>query len=255
MNEYNKLLELTDSKTVELGSSFKNLLGTWLQLGMSNYVVRNGTLSEGFEKLLPAQIYAQAIKEMYNLSNNIRSMKATAMEAQADLMDAEYEIEHKSFDYNPQDKMRAEVKVMRAKDKLVNALVTVEDQVRQLKEFDKVRQELEPEVLSKYKCIEDAEPENWEAVLKYRIAKNRIKDTQFVCHVPMPKDEKAKVAIKYDAPEAATWVLVADEKEINENFGGNIQKFLAAKEGSNVLSMEDKKWQKTTGLPSGPTLA
>lgn len=249
INEYDKIVSLTESDHVKLGDSFR--VHPWLQLGMSRYVCRNGTLSEGHEKLTDAQIYAQAIREMYNLASNIKMQKAQAMEAQADLMDAEEGLEKAE---KPSEKLRAEARLIQTRQRMINSLVNIEDQMRMLDEFNNVRQELEPIVTSKYKSIEDAEPDNWAAVLKYRVDKNRMNDKSFVCHVPLPMEEKAKLALKYDAPEAAVWLACAKEKEINELFGGDIKKYLQAKE-SNVFSLEEKKWQKPIGQPSGPTLA
>ncbi len=251
INEYDKIISLSDSEQVQLGASFKELLNTWLHLGMSRYVCRNGTLSEGHEKLTDAQIYAQSIREMYSLSTSIKQQRCQAMEAKADLMDYEEELAAAT---KPSAKLRLEAKVLSSQQRLVGALVMIEDQLRQMDEFNKVRQELEQAVTSKYNSIEDAEPSNWEAVLKYRVVKNRMNDKSAVCHVPIPMEQKAALAIKFDAPEAAIWLSSVKDEEINKKFGGDIRKYLQAQE-SNVFSLEEKKWQKPTGQPSGPTLA
>lgn len=251
INEYDKIISLSDSEQVQLGSSFKELLNTWLHLGMSRYVCRNGTLSEGHEKLTEAQIYAQSIREMYSLSVSIKQQRSQAMEAKADLMDYEEALQAET---KPSAKLRLEAKILTSQQRLVGALVMIEDQLRQMDEFNKVRQELEQSVTSKFKSIEEAEPSNWEAILKYRILKNRMNDKSAICHVPIAMDEKAALALKYDAPEAAIWLSSVKDAEINEKFGGDIKKYLQSKE-SNVFSLEEKKWQKPTGQPSGPTLA
>lgn len=213
MNEFDKLISLTEDDRVELGASFKELLNTWLHLGMSRFVCRNGTLSDGHEKLTSAQRYAQAIREMYTLANSIRMQKANAMEARADILDAESDL--KEANTEPQ-KLRAQAALMRAQEKLTTALVSVEDQLRQLDEFNAVRCELESDVLSKYKSIEDAELDNWRAVAKYRGMKRQLGYVEHLTHVPLPKEEKAKLGLEIGNPELVAWASLTEPDMVNK---------------------------------------
>lgn len=224
MDFYLEIEKISNDEKVTLGKKMSELLNKELCLGMTRYQVRNGSLSEGHEKITDAQRYYQCIREMYYLSSSIRDSKANSMIAQADLLDAkkEYEIaiEHSQ-------KLRAEAKILRAEEKLFCNLVQMQDSMRILDEFTKVYYELKPIIDKKYpNGIEQSEPDNWEAVLKYRIAKNKMHDSNFVCHVPMDKYKKAKIGLNYGAPEAAIWLATSDEEKISTEYKGDIKKYL-----------------------------
>lgn len=244
MNDFNKILEIANDKTVKLSNEFKELLGTELHLGMSNYVCKKGTLSDGFEKILPSQRYYQSIKEMWSYGNNIRETEATAMQAQAQLQ--LYTFLNRLFGWIPILSLFIKSKLMMATQRLTNLLVTIEDQVRILKAFNDVRIELQPEVRSKYKSIEEAEPDHWDAVLKYRIARQKLGKQEFLNHVPGTPEEKALMGLAYGAPEAAIWLAIEKEKEIDENFGGDMAKYLESKgylkliHDENIVSIKKK---------------
>ena len=237
MNNYEKLLQITDNDTIHLADSFKELLHKKLCLGMTRYVCRNGTLSDGHEKITPAQRYFQSIKEMHGLASNIRLMKIQAMEYQADLLDAEVawaEAKSKS------EELRAQSKLLMAQEKILGALITVEDQMRQLDEFNKVRQELEEFVESKYPDgIEQSEEDNWTAVAEYRSLLRQLGNPQNMTHVPLSQKKKAEVGLANNAIDLAAWMLVDSKAEIEADFGGDFKKFLEAK-FTNVNSLEHK---------------
>ena len=211
LSDYDKIIDLTKDTRVELGSGYSKLLDTWLQLGMSRYVCRNGTLSDSQEVILPVKRYTQAIKEMYYLASNIKAQKALAMEAQADLMDANEELK---MAVGNSDRLRAEAKKIKAESKLESALVTIQDQMRMLDEFNKVREELEPEVTSKYSCIEDAEKDHWESVAKYRHLKKQMGYSENLTHVPLDMDSKATLGLELQSPDLMAWAIVADQKKM-----------------------------------------
>ena len=208
MDTYSKIVDLTSSPTVTLCADFKDLLHTELCLGMTRYVCRNGTLSAGHEKVTTSQRYYQAVKECYGLAQNIKSQKVIAMEAQADLLDAQEMDEHKEA-----SKLRKQAAIMRAVNKLEGALVTIEDQMRQLDEFNKVRMELMAEVKAKYPLgIEQAEEDNWKAVAKYRYFKKAMGYSENLTHIPLPMDEQAKLGIEMESPDLMAWKLTVDQK-------------------------------------------
>lgn len=214
MQEFDKILELTGDERVELGASFKELLHKELCLGMTRYVCRYGTLSDGHEKITDAQRYYQAIKEMYGRAHEIRSQRANAMEAQADLLDANDLVERAK---TKQEKLRAEASQMRAHDRLVSSLVQVEDSLRQLDEFNKVRLELKASVQAQYpNGIEQAEEDNWVAVAKYRGLKRKLGYPEQLNHVPLEPTKKAQLSIDMHAPEMGAWLALQDSDKFEK---------------------------------------
>lgn len=212
MNDYEKLVKLTEDSRVELGERLKELMHTHLVLGQTRYVCRYGTLSDGHEKITEAQRYYQAIKELYGLSCNIRSQRVIAMEAQADLMDAEELLAAAS---KPSEKLRAEAKVARAKNALLGALVNVEDQMRMVDEYTKVINELAPIVEAKYPGgIEQAEEDNWKAVAEYRARRQAMGHNDNIHFVPLAPQAKAEVGLDYGRPELLLWTAVKDKEDI-----------------------------------------
>lgn len=169
MNQYQKLIEITSSPEVSLCSEIKELLGKELVLGMTRNTCRNGTLGEGFECLTDSQKYYQANKEVYMRSIEMKRLHANAKAAQADLLDANEEVEKASTESS---KLRARSKVELSELRLFETLVSAEDTYRQLDEFNKVRLELKDKVRAQYPDgIEQAEKDNWSAVAKYRFLK------------------------------------------------------------------------------------
>jgi len=170
--DYNKVLELLNDDKIELAKSFKDQINKKLALGMTKYVCKNGTLSDGHEKITDAQRYFQSIKEMYYYSIELENQRVLAMEAQADLMDAEELI---NVAKKPSQKLRAEAKLLKAKTALTNCLVNIEDKKRCLSAFNEVREELKEKVESQYpEGIEQAEEDNWKAVARYRMYKKKL---------------------------------------------------------------------------------
>jgi len=210
------ILKITSDERVELGVQMKELLNKELCLGMTRWVCRHGTLSDGFEKITPAQKYYQAIREVYNLSNNIRGNKAQALKAHADLLDAQ---EALALAEKPSQKLRAEADVMIATDRIAYLLVHVEDQMRQLDEFYKVYKELQPEVRAKYpEGIEQAEEDNWQAVAQYRLIKAQTPDLHKadMAAVPLPYETKAKYGLQFQRPDMMAPMILSDEKKMTE---------------------------------------
>lgn len=230
MQEFDKIIELTKDSRVELGASFKELLHKELALGMTRYVCRNGTLSDGHEKITDAQRYYQAIKEMYTRACEMANYKVLAMEAQADLIDANDELVVANNGGKASNILRAEAKVLRASNRLRDSLVNAEDLMRQLDEFNAVRLELKEKVQSQYpQGIEQAEKDNWEAVAKYRMAKKGLGYQEQVTHIPLDKESKARLGLRHGSPEMALWLAVSKEKEIELEYKGNIVNYLESK--------------------------
>lgn len=216
MQDFDKILTLTADEKVELGRSFKELLNKELMLGMSRYQCRYGTLSDGHERITDAQRYYAAVKEMWVRACAVAEFKAEALEAQAELLDAQ---EHKDRcnQYTKQsDKYRADARLMKAQNRLRGILVNIEDTMRQLDEFNRVRLELQDTVRAKYpEGIEQAELDNWKAVAQYRaFLENSTGQPQMLRHVPLPTEEKAALGVAFGKPELAAWQAVADSKQL-----------------------------------------
>jgi len=215
MDEFKKLVELADSPEIKLSQDFKNLLHTHLVLGQTRHVCRHGTLSEGHDKITPAQRYYQAMKEMYYLSGAIQDFKAAGMEAQADLLDAEGELKYLLADEENRtaDILRAEAKLLRAQRAIVDNLVSVEDRMRMVDEYNKVRLELKDYVESKYpEGIEQAEMDNWTAVHKWKALRQKATGTiERVTNICLPPEVKALEGIKMGKLDSAAALLAAND--------------------------------------------
>jgi len=225
LNYLEKIIELTDDERVTLGQSMKDLLNKELCLGMTRYVCRYGTLSDGFEKFTPAQRYYQAIREMYYKSNSIKAGKVRAMLAQADFMDAqdnlEYVLEHDKT--SASNKLRAEAKLMECTNNLGEILVQIQDDIRQLDEFTCVYKELQDEVRAKYpNGVEQAEPDNWRAVAEYRYLKSKTNDLgkADMAAVPLPMEEKAALGVRYQRADMMAPMIINDEHRMMQIVNG-----------------------------------
>lgn len=226
MTEFNKILKLAADERVELAESFKETIGKELVLGMTRYVCRYGTLSDGHEKITDAQRYYQAIKQMWSLQEGLNMAKANAMLAEADLRDAESELEKAEKDT---DKLRAEAKIILAKQRLMTLLVSFEDGIRQLDEFNKVRLELMPIVRAKYpEGIEQAEPDNWRAVAEYRMLKQKTPGlgAERLDNVPMSPEAKLKFGSVHGRLDAIAPALIRNKELIENKYNGNADLFI-----------------------------
>lgn len=226
MTEFTKILKLANDEKVELAESFKETLGKELVLGMTRYVCRYGTLSDGHEKITDAQRYYQAIKEMWSIQEGVNMAKANAMFAEADLRDAQVELKKAK---KKSDKLRAEAKILISQQRLLSLLVSVEDSVRQLDEFNKVRLELMPIVRAQYpKGIEQAEPDNWKAVAEYRMLKQQVPGVapERLDNIPMPPEEKSKLGLAYHRMDAIAPNVIRNKELIQTDYNGNADLFL-----------------------------
>ena len=215
MNIYDKLLELTDTDTVQLASEFRNSIGKELILGQTRFMCRYGTLSDGHEKLTESQRYYQSIKEMHSLASNMRVMRAQSMINQAKIIRAEEKLKKAKEDKNRADEFEAMGELAIAQESLLNNLTTVEDQTRMLDEYNKIRLELKPMVEAKYpEGIEQAEKDNWMAVLKHRINQRHAGLQQHLTHVPMDAQTKAEFGLEYNAPDLWSWLEVSDPQKM-----------------------------------------
>lgn len=246
MKSFESILKKADDSSVELTDEIKKLLGTELQFGMSNYVCQNGTLSDGFEKITPAQRYYQAVKECWTYGNSLQDTKATALQLQTKLkIDI---ILDKLFGWLPVFGFYFQGKKMQSTRSMAGLLMEIEDKTRVLNAFNEARLKLMPEVRSKYKSIEEAEPDNWEAVLKFRISRQKLGKQEFLNHVPGTAEEKALIGVAYNAPEAAMWLAIEKEKEIDK-FNGDMIKYLESlghlklitDESNNVVRLKKDK--------------
>lgn len=200
MTDYDKILELIDDERVKAGLSTNQDLGKTFTLGQTRYVWRYGTLSDGHEHFGPFRYY-QANREIYHLSNSIEDQRYTAMEAKADLIEANEKLESARSEA---EKLRYSAAVGKAKSKLRRALDQVQDSMRGLDECLKVKAELEPAVLAQYpQGIEQAEEDHWRTVFEYRAQKQALAGLQSpVDSVPLRPELKAALGQQYHRAEA-----------------------------------------------------
>lgn len=216
MNDLEKLSILIGDEKVQEGLDLPKIyLHKWLTLGQTKYVCEYGTLSDGHEKITAAQRYAQAIKEQYYLCQNISGQKALALEAQADILDSEATLDTAK---TPQDTLRAQAKKLNAQARLSSALVTVEDQMRMLEVYVRIRNELGPIVEAQYpEGIEQAEEDNWIAVAEYRHAKDKTPGLarEIMSNLPLPPKLKAALGVVMGRPDMAAPLMVTKKKDIS----------------------------------------
>lgn len=215
---FKKLFEVTDDDKIKLGDEMKTLLNTELCLGMTRYVCRYGTLGEGFEKLTDSQRYYQSLKEIYTRAMEMRRSKANAKKAYADYLEAAEEI---SKAQNEIERLRAQAKFELAETAAFELLVHAEDTLRQLDEFNKVRLELQDKVRAEFpQGIEQAEHENWSAVMKYRIFKavNPGNGPQSLDAVPLPMIDKFKIGQELKRSDLTAPLAIS--KEITHKIEG-----------------------------------
>lgn len=211
---FDSIVKITECEAVQLGEEVKSLLNKELCLGMTRYVCRHGTLGPGFERITPAQRYYASLREIYSHSNSIMSHKALAMEFQADLLDAQDELE-KAITVSQQ--LRAKAKIMKAERGLMNSLISAEDSLRQLEEFTKVYKELQPIVRAQYpEGIEQAEEDNWKAVAQYRYIKSQTPDLHKVdmTAIPLPVEQLGELGYKFQRPDLMAPQLILDEDKM-----------------------------------------
>lgn len=236
MNNFEKILELTSDSKLSLSSEIKESIHKELALGMTRFVCRYGTLSDGFDKITPSQRYYQATKEAYSRANELKRIKGNAKFAQADIIDA-----HTALDnaVTGVEILRAEADLELAQLHLFELLVSAEDTARQLDEFSKIRKELQMEVRAQYpEGIEQAELDNWKAVAEYKAAQKQMGlNAGPLTHMPLPEKEKAQLGIDFNAPEMTLWHVINNKELIKREFKGDVSKFL---ESSLKLQIEDK---------------
>ena len=140
--------------------------------------------------------------------------RAQAMEAQADLIDAQEAFKASKKD---SDKLRSQAKIMIAEERLKGSLVTIEDQRRMLKAYNEVRLELQDQVRAEYPGgIEEAEPDNWKAVATYRVALSNVGYSQNLPHIPLKIEDKAQLGLDLKRLDLMAWQLVRDPKELEK---------------------------------------
>jgi hypothetical protein len=215
MSEFNTIMKILDSEEVQNSKSVRDLIGTELYFGQSNWVCEYGTLSDGHEKITPSQRYYQSLKEIYAISNSLILSRADALEAQAELLDAEDFLKIAISTGIEKDLFKAEAKILRAKQKLMSAEDRVKDQLRILNAYQKVRKELENKVREKYPLgIEQAEQDNWIAVYEYRMLKEKTPgiSRQQTDNIPLSPIAKAQLGFKHGRLDSIAPLAITDRE-------------------------------------------
>lgn len=210
---YDKLLEKTNSETVQLAGSFKELIGKELVLGQTRYQCRYGTLSDGHEKLTDSQRYYQAIREMHYIASNMRTVRAQVMICQGNIMGYEKSLEVARREKDLPNILRNEGLLLLEKEKQLQFLITVEDQTRMIDEYNNIRLELQDKVRATYPLgIEQAEEDHGKAIFEYRA----MKGDQRVANIPLPPEVKAQLGIKFSNVEAMAPLALTDNKKFEQ---------------------------------------
>lgn len=225
-NIFEKVFDLTSDDRLNIRLDLKNLINKELALGMTRYVCRNGTLGDGFEKLTDSQKYYQSIRECYGRANEMARCRANSKKAYADYLDAKVALEKAE---TLTDRLRAEAAVELAELSAFELTVTAEDTMRQFDEFNKVRMELMGSVRRQYpEGIEQAEPDNWRAVMRYRL----MQGSHDIQAVPLPMEEKAAIGAQMAVQdERAARILLAGKASTDMNFALELTKKLGDKNG------------------------
>lgn len=211
MNEYKELLSLTEDEVLKFGEKLSELLGKEYTLGMTDYVCVNGTLSDGHEHLTVADIYPQCLKEIHTRYYAMLDLKSNAMDAQADLLEAQALLDAADTDAKT---LRAEAQKTRAISRLRHSLDSGRDTLRQLKAFNKVRLELEPKFRELYpEGIEQAEPDHWKSLTEYKSRKRKLGYAEHMTHLPLSKEDKDKLGNELGDPDLKLWNEISTEFE------------------------------------------
>lgn len=208
----NKIIE---DPLVKMGLDFSSKLHHTLVLGQTRYMCRYGTLSDGHEKVTDAQRYYQSVREMYGLSQTIKSFRLSLMNQKANLLDAEELLKAAKKE---SDVLRAKAKFLEAHDAIQETEIQLRDKLRQLDEYNKVYQELHPIISVKYpNGIEEAEPDNWQAVYEYRMMKQFPGAApEITSNIPLDPVSKAKLGLQYNRPDSVAPLLTAFKNEYDE---------------------------------------
>ena len=242
--ELDKILEITQSDEVKLSHEFKDLLNKKMNLGMTDYMIEHGSLSDSFDKISKASRYYQCYREQYILANAISLQEEQAMEAQADLIDAETDLLSAK---GIAEKLRAESKIKKYKRVLASALVQGQDLVRQLKAFNKVRLKLMPEIEAKYpEGINQADEDMWVAVAEYKTMLRAMGIKQEVNNIPLSQSKKAEIGITTGNPDMAAWYVVENKDALLKIYNGDIMKMLQDKFG--VIPEKPKELGNVKGI-------
>lgn len=205
-----------DVDLVETGYALKDLLHRELVLGQTRHVCRYGTLSDGHEKLTDAQKYYQAIKECWFIACSIKDRQADLMQAEADCIDAKAELD---VAVSESARLRAKAKLMRAELRCAEYSVSIEDQLRMLDEYNTIRLELKDAVQNKYPLgIEQAEPDNWQAVFEYRMLKSPQAGApgEHVQNIPLEPKHKAMLGLKHQRLDAVAPLAMISPEEVDK---------------------------------------
>lgn len=223
MDSFEAIIKLSENDIIAAGADIPKIhLHKWLTLGQTEYLCRYGTLSDGHEKFTDAQKYAQALKEYYYISVNMKQARAQAKIAQADYLDAKEALEKATTDAQ---KLRAEGQLEQAESRLTTSLVSMEDQFRMIKAYAQVCAELGPKVQEQYPMgIEQAEMDNWVAVAKYRqIAQGPAARMD---NIPLPPEVKAEIGIQYQRNDMVAPLMIEKENEIRSLPSGSVNEYL-----------------------------
>lgn len=242
MSDFERLVEFAKSEDVETGVSLpKAKLHSWLVLGQTEYLCENGTLSDGHEKFTDAQKYAQSLKELYYISLSVKEAEAAAMLAQADLLEAR---DDEGRALTPADRLRSQAKQIRAQTQLASQLTAVEDKMRMVRFYARKVKELGAKVEAQYPGgIETAEQDNWEAVARYRLEKEKTPGLakERLDHIPLPAERKAILGYASGRMDAIAPLMISNESRCREI----AQAFERAFENQQKRELESKE------LPDG----
>lgn len=214
MSHFSKILELSrDGETVKLANKFKKQTRTHLKLGMSDWVIKYGSLSDGHLNLTDAQRYYGAINHQWTIYQEIGGNEVRAIKAQADLIDAKKRLKFWRHWWRKSYRLRTEALILQCERSISNILLMIEDQRRQWNAFNEVREELKDKVETRYPLgYEQAEEDNWIAVAEFKHMAEKTTKKENMRNVPLPPLLKAKLGYKYARYDMIAPLYVSDRE-------------------------------------------
>lgn len=196
--EFEEITEIASGDLAKLSAGFEKEWGKKLRTGHTDWVIEHDMLSEGHRKFTPPDIYFTAVKELWVRSRAMLDNEASAMEAQADLVEGQRELEDCMASSDSPAVLRAKAKIKRAESTLSKMLVEMKDKEKEMQCLYNIMKKYEPEVQQKYDCdIEKAQHDIW--LSKYRYMVN-LPDGR-INNIALPMNEKITYSGQAKRPE------------------------------------------------------
>jgi len=187
-SDFDTIKEIASDDLVQLSKDFVKDWGKKLRLGHTDWLIEHDMVAgSGHDNYIPASTYFQCIRELYTRAKGVGDREASAMECQADLLDAEDELFNAGKD---SEKLRAKAKIKRATNNLSGLLVSIRDTKKEMECLHKIMKRHEPQIKALYDCdIEKAQSDIWESRAAVRMMTGGDLKT-----IPLPPVRKAEIS-------------------------------------------------------------